>query len=200
VLDRGRVSDASVVDLIRDRALDAELTALVWLLSEGGMPVHVASDDPVEAARTATSLEDVGVQAAVLAGSSLEDVLARTTGDPARLGVVLVAGERGAIGGGGIVAAHYVRPPLRDAGGHIRDQRPAVLATWDDRPGGFEHFAWGIVPELADRVGSRAGDFEIEHRRRTDWLAALARSDIAGQADVRVAVLGYRAAVVADDR
>jgi hypothetical protein len=187
-----------VVDLLRDRSLDAELVALLWLLAERGMPVHVASDDAAEAAAFAGGLEDVGLAAQVLPGASLEDVLARTSGDPARLGVVLVIDDRSARTGGargacGVVAAHYLRPPLRDAGGHLREQRPAVLAVWDEAADGFEHFAWGIVPELADRVGARAADFEVEHRRRTEWLAALATTDIAGPSAVRAAVLAYRA-------
>lgn len=72
-----------------------------------------------------------------------------------------------------VVAAHYVRPLARDVHGHTQRLSPAVLATWDGRIGRFEHFAWGIAGELAERVGRRAGDFEAESERRAGVLAAL---------------------------
>jgi hypothetical protein len=56
-----------------------------------------------------------------------------------------------------VVAAHYLRPV-------------AVLATWDERAGRFEHFGWGVTPELAMRSGRHAGDFEIELERRREAL------------------------------
>ncbi len=76
-----------------------------------------------------------------------------------------------------VVAAHYVRPLARDAHGHTQRLPPAVLATWDGRIGRFEHFAWGIAAELAERVGRRPGDFEAECDRRAGVLAALAAAD-----------------------
>jgi hypothetical protein len=106
--------------------------------------------------------------------------------DPVATGVVLV------VGGGRIVAAHYVRPPLRDAAGHLRRQGPAVLATWDEDGERFDHFAWGVYPELAQLVGRRAGDFEHEHLHRAEYLAALAASDVADIDDLRAAIRRYR--------
>jgi hypothetical protein len=41
-----------------------------------------------------------------------------------------------------------------------------VLATWDAATDRFEHFGWGVTPELALRTGRRAGDFELEQERR----------------------------------
>jgi hypothetical protein len=52
--------------------------------------------------------------------------------------------------------------------GHVQKLGPAVLATWDDREGRFEHFGWGVTPELAIRTGRHAGDFEMELDRRRD--------------------------------
>jgi hypothetical protein len=97
------------------------------------------------------------------------------------LGVVLVVG-RGADDDAGsndgprmrVLAAHYVRPLARDVHGHTQRLPPAVLATWDGRMGRFEHFAWGIAAELAERVGRKVGDFEAESERRSVVLASLA--------------------------
>ena len=94
-----------------------------------------------------------------------------------------------------IAAAHYIRPVSRDSGGHLQRLRPAVLATWDEGAGSFEHFAWGVTPELAMRVGRRAGDFEAELERRRDVLSALAAAGLESSSDVRSAIDGYRLAL-----
>ena len=108
-----------------------------------------------------------------------------------RLGVVLVLR---AVAGGRrrVVAAHYVRPIVRDVHGHVQHLGPAVLATWDPGHDRFEHFGWGITPELAGRIGRRAGDFELEVERRRDYLAGLATAGVTGVDEVRHAIDGYR--------
>jgi hypothetical protein len=98
------------------------------------------------------------------------------------LGAVLVlgtegepgVGPRGGTGGSlaRVVAAHYLRPVARDAGGHIQRLSPAILATWDPDRSQYDHFAWGIYPELAARTGRRAGDLEREHLDRSERLRA----------------------------
>ena len=93
-----------------------------------------------------------------------------------------------------VVAAHWVRPVARDQNGHIQRLGPAVLATWDPTQDAFEHFAWGVIPELADRIGRQPGDFEIEHQRRRDYLAGLAAAGVTSVDEVRTAIDGYRAA------
>jgi type IV secretory pathway ATPase VirB11/archaellum biosynthesis ATPase len=116
-----------------------------------------------------------GLAATIRAGS-LEEVLARLRAAPfrltedelSRLGLVLVLGERPTSALPRVVAAHYLRPVARDMHGHVQKLGPAVLATWDDRNGRFEHFGWGVTPELAIRTGRHAGDFEIELDRRRD--------------------------------
>jgi len=126
-----------------------------------------------------------GVVASVRA-DSLEAVLA-LFGDPAvglapdeasLLGVVLVLGSGRDVPGGRsverVIAAHYVRPLMRDAGGHLQRLAPAVLAVWDEAKHSFEHFAWGAMPELAARTGRRPGDVERELERRTRHLRHLA--------------------------
>ena len=113
--------------------------------------------------------------AATIRANSLEQMLARLRAAPirltedelSRLGLVLVLGA-GPDGPPRVVAAHYLRPVARDMHGHVQKLGPAVLATWDDREGRFEHFGWGVTPELAIRTGRHAGDFEMELDRRRD--------------------------------
>jgi hypothetical protein len=91
-----------------------------------------------------------------------------------------------------VVAAHYVRPLARDAHGHQQRLPPAVLATWDERLGRFEHFAWGVLPEIAARLGRRAGDLERDLHHRRDDLAGLVTGRVTALEDVRRLVAGYR--------
>jgi hypothetical protein len=108
-----------------------------------------------------------------------------------RLGVVLIL----RIESGGrrrVVAAHYVRPAARDVHGHLQRLGPAVLATWDPATDAFEHFGWGIIPELAERTARRAGDFEAEAGRRRDLLDGLAVDGVVDLDAVRAAIDAYR--------
>lgn len=111
------------------------------------------------------------LDAADLAGTL--DLLARqglTTDEASFLGVVLVLGPAGH-GRDRVTVAHYLRPVVRDAGGHPRRLGPAVLAAWDGTAGTWEDFAWGIGPDLAERCRMRAGDFEAERARRAAVFA-----------------------------
>ena len=105
------------------------------------------------------------------------------------LGVVIVL--RPMPEGRRVVAAHYVRPVARDEHGHVQRLGPAVLTTWDPATDEFEHFGWGVIPELARRVGRRAGDFEIEADRRRDFLEDLVRAGTTEVDDVRRALRSY---------
>ncbi|HEX7474210.1 MAG TPA: hypothetical protein VF323_14085 [Candidatus Limnocylindrales bacterium] len=141
---------------------------------------------------------------ATIHAESLEEVLAELGGpevaltddELSRLGVVLVLRALRDRATGAVlrrvVAAHYVRPVVRDAAGHVQRLGPAVLATWDPAADGFEDFAWGIVPELAERVGRRAGDLEAERDRRADYLTGLVRAGMVTPEDLRAAVEHYR--------
>ena len=141
---------------------------------------------------------------ATIHADSLEEVLdeladpevSLTTDELSRLGVVLILRAFRDRATGvvlrRVVAAHYVRPVVRDAAGHVQRPGPAVLATWDPATDTFEDFAWGIVPELAERVGRRAGDFEVERTRRADYLGGLVRADMVAPDDVRAAIEHYR--------
>ncbi len=138
--------------------------------------------------------------AATIHADSLDDVFDQLRRPPillgddelSRLGVVLILRP---VGDGlrRVVAAHYVRPTVRDEHGHVQRLGPAVLATWDADQDRFEHFAWGITPELALRVDRRPGDFELEVDQRRDYLAGLAEAGITDIDAVRAAIDGYRA-------
>jgi hypothetical protein len=125
--------------------------------------------------------------------------VAATDDELTRLGIVLVlravAPAPGDVADGPVrrvAAAHFVRPVSRDGHGHLQRLPPAVLATWDPHGDRFEHFAWGIMPELAIRVGRRPGDFAAEHERRRDYLAGLAQAGVTDVDAVRAAIDGYR--------
>jgi len=91
-----------------------------------------------------------------------------------------------------VVASHYVRPLHRDEHGHAQLLDPAVIATWD--PGGlrFEHFEWGVLPEIAARLGRRTGDLEADLHHRRDDLGGLAAAGVASLEEVGRLVAGYR--------
>lgn len=124
-------------------------------------------------ARIAVRAASIGYAlAATIDADSLEGVFDTLKAAPnlvtddelTRLGLVLI------LDGTRVAAAHYVRPLARDEHGHTQRLGPAVLATYDQQADRFEHFGWGITPELAVRIGRRAGDLELEIDRRRELL------------------------------
>lgn len=112
------------------------------------------------------------------------------------LGLVVVLGPMDAARAAGplrVTAAHYVRPLARDAHGHPQRLDPAVLATWAASAGRYEHFAWGVLPEIAARLGQRTGDLESDLHHRRDDLAGLASAGLTDLVELRRLVAGYRA-------
>jgi hypothetical protein len=186
VAGRDPATVASLLDALVG-ALPADRRPDVAAPGETGRLVRVAgtlaADSPpgVFRAALATATGRSGFAAAVDADdfSGVLGVLARLglSDDAASfLGVVLVVERRPEAGGEArVVAAHYLRPLVRDAGGHPRRQRPAVLATWEPAGDRWEDFAWGIVPDLAERIGMRAGDLGVERERRASALAGAVR-------------------------
>jgi hypothetical protein len=87
--------------------------------------------------------------------------------------------------------AHYLRPTERDAEGHVQRRAPAVLTAWDGLSATWEHFAWGITPELADRVDRTQADFEQRQLDRRGFLHAISRGDPLSEEQWRVVVLRY---------
>ena len=158
------------------------------------------------AARVAVRAASIGYGlAATIQGDSLDAVFDTLRQPPVRLvddelshlGVVLVL-RRLEDGRRRVVAAHYVRPVARDTHGHVQRLGPAVLATWDPPTDTFEHFGWGVTPELAIRVDRRAGDFEIEADRRRDLLADLVAADVTDPPAAVAAIRAYRPAPPVD--
>lgn len=155
-----------------------------------------------EHARIAVRAASIGYGlAATIHADSLDDVFEALRRPPvelsddelSRLGVVLILRVT-SDGRRRVVAAHFVRPTARDVHGHLQRLGPAVLATWDPATDTFEHFGWGIVPELAERTGRRAGDFEAEAERRADFLSSLADAAVVDVDAVRAAIDRYRTA------
>jgi hypothetical protein len=153
-----------------------------------------------QAARVAVRAAAIGYGlAATIHGDSLDEVLAGLRANPvrltddelSRLGVVLVVRQVGS-DRRRVVAAHYLRPVARDVHGHVQRLGPAVLATWDPASDTFEAFGWGVTPELAMRVGRRAGDFEIERDTRRAFLDDLVARGVTGVESVREAIGRYR--------
>jgi hypothetical protein len=159
-----------------------------------------------QAARIAVRAASIGYGlAATIHADSLEDVFDVLREPPVRLaddelshlGVVLVM-RRLDDGRRRVVAAHYVRPVARDEHGHVQRLGPAVLAIWDPEADAFEHFGWGVTPELARRVGRHAGDFEIEVDRRREHLERLVAAGTAESQSARDAIRGYRPLAAVD--
>jgi hypothetical protein len=163
-----------------------------------------------EQARIAVRATSVGYGlGATIHADSLEEVFAElssrgvglTEDEQSHLGIVLILRVLPPASGTRvdrelrrrIVAAHYVRPLARDVHGHVQRLGPAVLATWDERRDTFEHFAWGVVPELAERAGIKAADFEVEQGRKAAYLRGLAAAGVTAVDEVRSAIDGYRA-------
>jgi hypothetical protein len=222
------VTQPTLASLVRERVLDAELGALLWLLVEGGVPVVVAGSAnqsqrtglatalvSVDARRAAVVL-DVETQpptlvrlAALLQGGTavglvagaddLEGVLERLHAPPAelpydairRLGVVVLLARTP--DGPRVDVAHYLRPTERDREGHVQRRSPAVLTAWDGLSATWEHYAWGITPELAERVDRSQADLEQRQLDRTGFLTAIGRSDPMTAQEWQAVVVRYLA-------
>jgi hypothetical protein len=101
--------------------------------------------------------------------NGLHDPLVGTDPDErSRLGVVLAVADDG--GTPRVTAAHYVRPVALDTHGHVQRQPPAVLATWNPGADRWDHFEWGVVPDLAGRLGVSPIELEREQVRRSGIL------------------------------
>jgi len=175
-----------LADDIRAGRLDAELGGLLWLLAAARVPTHVV---PAGASALAESVRDLAADPSLVTdgpGSAIEEVLRQPVPMRPATGAIVVTD-----GDGRVVAAHLLRPPLRDGAGHVRPQPPGVLAAWVPSEGRLEHFAWGVMPELAAEMGRKAGDLEAELDERATFLGALAATG-PGDADaIRAALMAW---------
>ncbi|MFM2106325.1 MAG: hypothetical protein RL338_1357 [Chloroflexota bacterium] len=145
----------------------------------GAAPYDAAA---ARAVAGAVSILDRGLGLSLaLDADSLEGTLAAFAGGPLNvaedrrsfLGLVVVLEPPAppATPHGRIAVAHYLRPLSRDAGGHLQRLPPAVLAARDATTGRLEDFSWGVVPELAARIGRSAAELETEVALRARALA-----------------------------
>jgi hypothetical protein len=162
------------------------------------------------AARTLVRAASVGYGiGATIHADRLEDIhdglrsqpVGLTDDELSYLGLVLIV--RGWREAGGsvrrrVVAAHYARPVGRDEQGHVQRLHPAVLAARDDESGTLEHFAWGVMPELAVRLGRKAGDLEREQAERADKIRSLVAAGATDVEVVRRAIHGHRTSLESD--
>ncbi len=195
---------------LHDGTLDARTLALLWLLSEGGVPLMVtgpastearrrlaagllafqpdrpwvvldADEEPATPERLSALLRGDARVGITLAADDLEALFEHLAvqGLPEdavrKLGVVVVAEETAS--GLRCTVVHYLRPTERDAQGHLQRRPPAVLAAWDEGADTFEDYAWGITPELADRVDRSQADLEERQADRARFLAGLTVDD-----------------------
>ena len=142
------------------------------------------------AARVAVRAASIGYGlAATIHADSLDEVFDALRRPPVRLaddelshlGVVLSL-RRLDDGRRRVVAAHYVRPIVRDAHGHLQRLGPAVLATWDPAEDASSISAGGSP--RSSRVASDAG----RATSRSSWTAvgpSSRRSSAAGTSDAR---------------
>ena len=99
-----------------------------------------------------------------------------------------------------VMAAHYARPVGRDEQGHTQRLPPAVLASRTDASAGLDHFEWGVMPELAIRLGRKAGDLEREQAERAAFLRAIVTSGATDTATIETAIRAFTAAAVGGHR
>jgi len=156
------------------------------------------------AARTLVRSASIGYGfGATIHADRLEDVheslrdpdVGLTDDELSYLGLILIVRpERGTDGHlhRRVVAAHYARPVGRDEHGHLQRLPPAVLAVRDDRTDRLDHFAWGVVPELAIRLGRGAGDLEREAVDRAAVLSAMVRENVLDVDSVRARIRRIR--------
>ena len=163
-----------------------------------------------QAARTLVRAASLGYGiATTLHADRLEDVHAVLRARPIGLSddelsylglILIVRADRGPDGHlrRRVVAAHYARPVGRDEHGHTQRLPPAVIAARDAATDRLDHFAWGVMPELAIRLGRRAGDLERDQAERAAILAGLAAEGAVDLPTVRAAIAARRSAASLD--
>ncbi|HEX5013571.1 MAG TPA: hypothetical protein VFV72_05355 [Candidatus Limnocylindrales bacterium] len=179
-------SSPSIVDLVREHRLDADLAALLWALAQHRVAVHVV---PNAGAPLAKAVRELAAEPALVTdgpGSAIEEVLRQPVPLRPPTGAVVVTDIDGRV-----ASAHLIRPPLRDGAGHVRPQPPGVLAARLEAEDRLEHFAWGVMPEIAADLGILGGELDAEVADRTSFLAALAATGPADPEATRSALRAW---------
>jgi hypothetical protein len=216
----------AITGWIQAGTLDAQLAALASILIESGLPLVVAarSDDrasdwpgpavrdafgailltcalpPAAGTRTSAPMTvDAGTLEAVLTRMPILSLEAADESG-ARVALVVILGQDEGADAWRVLAAHLLRPPLRDGHGHLQRQGPAVLTTWDPNLQRFEHFWWAVLPEIATLIDRRAGDLDAEISDRTDLLAGLVAHRVEDPGAVRLAIEAARVAAGASPK
>lgn len=154
-----------------------------------------ADDETLTTERLAALLRGGVALGITLDASDLEAVLERfeDMGLPEdgirRLGSVLILDDSEI--GLRCSAVHYLRPSERDAQRHVQRRPPAVLSAWDSAADTHDDYAWGITPELADRVDRAQADLEERQAERAAFLGTLGPI---GEASIAEHVRAYLAA------
>ena len=169
----------------RDRPGAGDAPAAARLSSGNGVLLarNLAAPGGIEGARARIVVRALALGYGLLAtmrGDGLDDVygalhepaVGTDADERSRLGVVLAMAEDGGVSR--VMAAHYVRPVALDTHGHVQRQPPAVLATWNAASRRWDQFAWGVLPDLAGRLGVRPIDLEREQARRAGELSGIA--------------------------
>jgi hypothetical protein len=178
----------TIVDGVRSGRLDAELGALLWLLVANRIPVHVATPTD-DAGSVAEALRQLSADPALVTdgpGVRIEDVLRQPVPLRPATGAIVVLDDSGRV-----AAAHLLRPPLRDGAGHVRPRGPGVLAVRLEAEDRLEHFAWGVMPELAASLDRKGGDVEAELDERAASLKGMVKSGPRDPAEVTVALRAW---------
>jgi len=162
--------------LVLDADLEAPTLAPLSTLLQGGAGVGITL--------SAHGLQEAMDRLVSAPGSLPEDAVRR-------LGMIVVVDETSF--GVRVSVAHYLRPTERDGQGHLQRRPPAVLAAWDGSADAWEHYAWGITPELADRVDRSQADFEERQKDRAGFLAAMAQDGTLDADDWSAVVKRYLA-------
>ena len=204
-----RPNTSRLVEPLRSGLLDPELAALVSVLAEHGVSIVVAApaestsrggpadrghrpgqqpgrSGPASATAAGRLLRaaslGVGFAATIEASSSRTSSIGSAAAadladdELSYLGVVVVLDRDGRV-----AAAHHVRPIALDGHGHVQRLGPAVLAARDATTSRLEHFAWGVIPELAARIRWKAGDLEVEIDRRRRGAQSRSRTPVVSE-------------------
>ncbi|HEX2755791.1 MAG TPA: hypothetical protein VHM48_10025 [Candidatus Limnocylindrales bacterium] len=180
------------------------ITPATGFLVAAELSEHLPTHTWGRAARTLVRAASIGYGiGATVHADRLEDVHDLLRGSPVGLtddeltylGLILIVRATSEPDGSvrrRVVAAHYARPVSRDEHGHTQRPAPAVLASRDEGADHLEHFAWGVMPELAIRLGRKAGDIERDQFERAALLTALAQDRTTGVDEVRAAIRDAR--------